>query len=156
MTCFTTRHIQRGRGGVRATFFNSEGAKINDSLGPPSVRPPGYAPGMYAVCMLYTSSKCINTVVNEWLKDNKLSLNVSTSEAMIMGTRHKVSNIDRNDVNVNVNGLRLQYVNACKHLGVVINDKLTWHDQINKVRNQVLFGSYMLRKATYFIPSHTL
>ena len=111
---------------------------------------------MYAVCMLYTSSKCINTVVNEWLKDNKLSLNVSTSEAMIMGTRHKVSNIDRNDVNVNVNGLRLQYVNACKHLGVVINDKLTWHDQINKVRNQVLFGSYMLRKATYFIPSHTL
>ena len=32
MTCFTTRHIQRG--GVRATFFNSEGAKINDSLGP--------------------------------------------------------------------------------------------------------------------------
>ena len=41
MTCFTTRHIQRG---VRATFFNSEGAKINDSLGPPSVRPPGYAP----------------------------------------------------------------------------------------------------------------
>ena len=43
MTCFTTRHIQGG-GGVRATFFNSEGAKINDSLGPPSVRPPGYAP----------------------------------------------------------------------------------------------------------------
>ena len=43
MTCFTTRHIQRG--GVRATFFNSEGAKINDSLGPPGVRPPGYAPG---------------------------------------------------------------------------------------------------------------
>ena len=31
-------------GGVRATFFNSEGAKINDSLGPPGVRPPGYAP----------------------------------------------------------------------------------------------------------------
>ena len=41
MTCFTTRHIQRG-GGVRATFFNSEGAKINDSMGPPpGVRPPG-------------------------------------------------------------------------------------------------------------------
>ena len=44
MTCFTTRHIQRG-GGVRATFFNSEGAKINDSLGPPGIGPPGYAPG---------------------------------------------------------------------------------------------------------------
>ena len=30
---------------MRATFFNSEGAKTNDSLGPPDVRPPGYAPG---------------------------------------------------------------------------------------------------------------
>ena len=30
---------------VRATFFNLvQGAKINDSLGPPGVRPPGYAP----------------------------------------------------------------------------------------------------------------
>ena len=116
--------------------------------------------------VLYTSSKCINTVVNalnedlcyvnEWLIDNKLSLNVSKSEVMIMGTRHKVSNIDRSDVNVNVNGLRLQYVNTCKHLGVLIDDKLTWHDQIDKVRKQVLFGSYMLRKASYFIPSHTL
>ena len=29
---------------MRATFFNSEGAKINDSMGLPGVRPPGYAP----------------------------------------------------------------------------------------------------------------
>ena len=32
---------------MRATFFNSEGAKINDSLGPPDVQPPGYAPEKY-------------------------------------------------------------------------------------------------------------
>ena len=31
-------------GGWGQHFFNSEGAKINDSLGPPGVRPPGYAP----------------------------------------------------------------------------------------------------------------
>ena len=29
---------------LRATSFNSEGTKINDSLAPPGVRPPGYAP----------------------------------------------------------------------------------------------------------------
>ena len=34
MTYFTTSHIQQGEG-VRAIFFNSEGAKINNSLGPP-------------------------------------------------------------------------------------------------------------------------
>ena len=32
---------------MRAIFFNSEGAKINDSLGPPGVRPRGYALFMF-------------------------------------------------------------------------------------------------------------
>ena len=39
-------------GGVRATFFNFEGAKINDSLGPPGVRPPGYAPANEGVTVI--------------------------------------------------------------------------------------------------------
>ena len=41
---FHTASYSTGGGGVRATFFNFEGAKINDSLGPPGVRPPAYAP----------------------------------------------------------------------------------------------------------------
>ena len=46
-----------------------------------------------------------------------------------MITRHKVSNIDRNDINVN--GMRLQYVNTCKHLGVLIlwQTDVTWSDR---------------------------
>ena len=42
---FHNASYSRGGGGVRATFFISEGAKINDSMGPPGMRPPGYAPG---------------------------------------------------------------------------------------------------------------
>ena len=41
MTCVI---FKRGGGGGEGNIFNSEGAKINDSLGPPGVRPPGYAP----------------------------------------------------------------------------------------------------------------
>ena len=69
------------------------------------------------LCGILPQNECINTVVNtlnenlccvtEWLIDNKLSLNVSKSEVMIMSTRHTVSNIDRNGINVNINGLRL-------------------------------------------------
>ena len=82
--------------------------------------------------------------------DNKLSLHVSKSEVIVMGAKHKVSNIDTDDINVYVNGLILQNVNTCKHLGVLIDDKLMWHDQIDRVRKLVLFGSYMLRRASYF------
>ena len=68
--------------------------------------------------VLYTSSKQISTLVktlnddlsnvNKWLIKNKLRLNVDKSEAMILSTRHKISRIDYNNINVNVNGVRLQ------------------------------------------------
>ena len=116
--------------------------------------------------VLYTSSKQISTLVktlnddlsnvNKWLIENKLSLNVDKSEVMIISTRHKLSSIDYNNINVNVNGVRLQNVNKCKHLGVIIDDKLTWRDQVDKVRKKVLVGTYMLRKAKSLIPPHTL
>ena len=75
---------------------------------------------------------------------------------MIISTRHKLSSIDYNNMNVNVNGVRLQNANKCKHLGVIIDDKLTWRDQVDKVRKKVLVGTYMLRKAKSLIPPHTL
>ena len=74
--------------------------------------------------------------VNKWLIENKLSPNVDKSEVMIISTRHKLSSIDYNNINVNVNGVRLQNVNKCKHLGIIIDDKLTWRDQVDKVRKK--------------------
>ena len=41
---FHNASYSTGGGGWGQHFFNSEGVKINDSLGPPGVRPPGYAP----------------------------------------------------------------------------------------------------------------
>ena len=51
---FHNASYSTGGGGVRATFFNSEGAKINDSLGPPCVRSPGYAPDIYSTVRNWT------------------------------------------------------------------------------------------------------
>ena len=59
--------------------------------------------------VLYTSSKqtatLVNTLnedlrnVNEWLIENKLSLNVDKSEFMIISRRHKLSSIYYNEIN---------------------------------------------------------
>ena len=51
MTCFTTRHIQGGGG--EGNIFKLWGRKINDSLGPPGVRPPGYAPDEQCIQKFY-------------------------------------------------------------------------------------------------------
>lgn len=114
---------------------------------------------------LYESSKQIDTLVDklnqdlsrvdEWLIKNKLSLNVPKCEVMIMGTRQRLSKIDNVDVNVNINGIKLQRVDKCKHLGVTFNKNLTWQDQVDEVRKKALVGIYMLRKTKNLIPSHT-
>ena len=51
-----------------------------------------------------------------------------------------------------IKGARIQRANHCKHLGVEIDDKLIWNEQIDKVRKKVLTGLYFMKKAANFIP----
>lgn len=113
---------------------------------------------------LYTSSKCIHTLVDnlnkdlskvkKWLTKNKLSLNVDKSEIMIIASRQKIVQINDMDLNVNIEGSKLQRVHKCKHLGVFVDENLTWHEQVCQTRRKVLSGIYMLRKTKGLLPSH--
>ena len=77
-----------GGGGLRATFFNSEGAEINDSRGPPGVRPPGYAPAETPLNWISLRS---NSLVNWTLAQfdklfaifEALELTISRSDFMV-------------------------------------------------------------------------
>ena len=111
---------------------------------------------------IYFSSKNVNDVVNRincdlenidnWLACNKLSLNVDKTHFMIIGTPQRLANLHDVDLNVHIKGARIQRANHCKHLGVEIDDKLIWNEQIDKVRKKVLTGLYFMKKAANFIP----
>ena len=64
--------------------------------------------------------------VRDWLVRNKLSLNVSKTEFMVMGTRPRLAAVKDREVNVDINGERLKRVHSCKHLGVIVDENLTW------------------------------
>ena len=53
--------------------------------------------------------------VAKWLVCDKLSLNVDKTELMILGSRPRLANISDNDVNVRINGSKLNRVTSCKH-----------------------------------------
>ena len=113
---------------------------------------------------IYYSSKDVNDIVrimnndlnnvDNWLASNKLSLNVNKTHFMLIGTPQKLAHLCNDDLNVNIKGNRLQRVNHCKHLGVEVDDKLLWSNQIDQVRKKVLTGLYFLRRAANFIPKH--
>jgi len=113
---------------------------------------------------LYLSSKDVNDIVNKvnhdlenvsnWLAKNKLSLNVDKTHFMLIGTSQKLATVHDNNLNVNIKGNRIQRAYHCKHLGIEVDEKLLWKNQIEQVRKKVLTGLYFLRKAANFIPKH--
>ena len=69
--------------------------------------------------------------VTNWFKANKLSVNASTTNYMILGTPRMVSNMDELNVNVILDSTALEKVKHTKFLGVLIDDCLTWKNHID-------------------------
>lgn len=93
--------------------------------------------------------------VNAWLARNKLSLNVPKCEVMVIGSRQRLAKIKDCDLNIHINGVRLKRVHSLKHLGVIIDENMTWHDQVNNIKKKVLSGLYMLKKGRDLFPMQT-
>ena len=71
--------------------------------------------------------------VKQWLDCNKLSLNVSKTELLILGSNQRLSKIEKDDLNVSIDGVKLQQVTSCKHLGVIIDENLSWNDHVESI-----------------------
>ncbi len=90
--------------------------------------------------------------IRQWLIRNKLSLNVKKTDFMIIGSSQKLNRIANSDINIHINGERIQRVNECKHLGVIIDDTLTWSKHITHITKKIAPGLFYLRKSKNIIP----
>ena len=95
---------------------------------------------------IYYSSEDVNDIVDKmnydlenvdnWLAKNKLCINVDKRHFMLIGTPQRLSNLQNDDLNVNIKGFRLQRINHCKQLGIEVDKNLLWHNQIDQVRKE--------------------
>ena len=77
------------------------------------------------ISVLYdTVNRELNEVCN-WFKCNKLSLNASKTNLMLMGTTYKIRNIQNVKV-FSLDGCKLMHVSSAKFLGITIDITLTW------------------------------
>ena len=87
---------------------------------------------MYSDKSLINIQSCLNNElnrVNEWLVKNRLVLNTSKTKYMIIGTPHKLSNINEPIV-ISVNNEPLERVYNFKYLGVYLDQSLNWNDHL--------------------------
>lgn len=102
----------------------------------------------------------VNTALNielaklsKWFKLNKLSLNISKTNAIIFKSKQKKLSVIPS---VFIDKIKVTLVNCCKFLGVVINNSLDWSDHIKLVNRKVSKSIGILRYVKRKLPENIL
>ncbi len=84
------------------------------------------------------------TTVSEWLRANKLTLNVSKTKYMIMGPKNLVNKVQ--DQLVLIAGEKIDRVDIFKYLGLWLDESLTFDHHVTKEYNKVCQKLGAIRK----------
>ena len=94
--------------------------------------------------------------VNNWFKANKLSINASKTNFIILGTPYMTSTKAREDFNVILDNTALERVKFTKFLGVLIDECLTWKNHINCISKTISRNIGVMNKLKHYIPYRIL
>ena len=84
--------------------------------------------------------------ISNWMRINKLSLNASKSEFMVIGHRRKLNRVGNELSNLVLNDAVIKRVEKIKYLGINIDESLNWEKQYKTVKNKLKGGILPQRK----------
>ena len=90
--------------------------------------------------------------INNWLKANKLSLNVKKTKFMIFRKPQKKVEIPV----LHIGGENIDCVNNFNFLGIVLNQHLNWHSHTTKIANKICKIIGILNKLKHILPQQIL
>jgi len=88
--------------------------------------------------------------ISEWLKCNKLSLNIKKTHFMTLRNK-KVPNIK-----LHIDSQPIEQVNHTKFLGVIIDQNISWKNHIAYISGKVAKGIGIIKKARKYLNKETL
>jgi hypothetical protein len=94
--------------------------------------------------------------VSNWFKANKLSVNASKTNYMIMGTSHMTSAEKLQNINVLLDDTTLERVEYTKFLGILIDENLTWKNHINCISKTLSRNIGIMNKLKVYVPERIL
>ena len=112
----------------------------------------------YADSNMNAIQSCLNEDlqnISEWLIANKLTLNMTKTEFMLIGSRQKLSTITDTPI-LTINGTPINQVSTTKSLGILIDSNLTWGNHIDKLAKKIASGIAAVKRVRPFVPSATL
>ena len=91
--------------------------------------------------------------LSNWLKTNKISLNVGKTELVLFTSSKKQLDCD---LKIKLNGKKLYETDSVRYLGIQIDKRLTWKRQINHVALKLNKANAMLSKLRRVLDVKTL
>ena len=89
--------------------------------------------------------------VTQWIKANKLSLNLQKTKFMLFSNSLKTL-----PGNIVFDDTPLEEVSSIKFLGVCVDNKLSWKYHINNISKTISRNIGVINKLKYYLPSSTL
>ena len=93
--------------------------------------------------------------LNKWLVSNRLTLNTSKTEFMLIGSRQRLNTLS-DTLKLSIDNVPIEQVSSVKSLGVYIDENLTWHFHIDKVCKQIASAIGAIKRVKPFVPQPTL
>ena len=102
--------------------------------------------------------RCVNIDLHRiriWLAANKLTLNTTKTEFLLIGSRQRLSTLERNP-QIEINKFPIKQVSTSKSLGVHIDGNLSWECHINEISKKIASGISAIKRIRYFLPFEIL
>ena len=94
--------------------------------------------------------------LNSWLIANRLSLNITKTEFMIIGSRQRMNiNATQNDIDIRIRDRVINRADVVKSLGMHIDRHLSWSEHIHKILKKISSAIGALKRARPFISCKT-
>ena len=87
----------------------------------------------------------------EWLRVNRLSLNIAKTKLMLIGSRQRLAYTVTHSFNVQIEGHEINRVCDTKSLGIYIDQNLSWSKHVSEIAKTISSGIGALKRLRPFI-----
>ena len=90
------------------------------------------------------------TIISDWFKANKLTLNKNKTVCMLFNSKNKM----KNNPSISIDGEAIPFVDHTKFLGVWIDNKLNWKEHTERLLIKLKQNSHLLYQSKNFLTPH--
>ena len=93
--------------------------------------------------------------LSKWLVSNRLTLNATKTEFMLIGSRQRLSTLS-DTLEISIDNIPIEQVSSLKSLVIYIDENLTWHSHIDKLCEKTASAIGVIQRVKPFGPQSTL